>query len=217
MFKVKIVIAAFTAGLALTAIVASTASATAGWLVNGTELTGTQSANLSTLAVTDTAAILHIPSLPLKITCAGDLKGVNPKISAPNTWSVTSLTFTGCSVVEPTTCKLESPEIKTEVLNVTATLGPGESVLLTFTTTAAHFAIFTLEGGSCSISGKKAVTGSVVLTAPTGQLQLLTQTLSGLGSSEQGTNSLQTANDPSYIEGGKALLTLESDAKWSFH
>jgi hypothetical protein len=217
MFKVKIVIAAFTAGLALTAIVASTASATAGWLVNGTELTGTQSANLSTLAVTDTAAILHIPSLPLKITCAGDLKGVNPKISAPNTWSVTSLTFTGCSVVEPTTCKLESPEIKTEVVNATAALGPGESVLLTVTTTASHFATFVLEGSSCAISGKKSVTGSVVLKASTGQLELLTQALEGLGSLEQGLNSIQVANDPTYIEGGKALLTLESDAKWGFH
>ena len=217
MFKVKIVIAAFTAALALTAVVASTASATAGWLVNGTELTGTQFANLSTLAVVDKSATLNVPALPLKIVCEGDLQGVNPKILAGSTASATSLTFTGCKVVEPTTCELSSPEIKTEVLNVTATLGPGESVNLTFTTPAKHFAEFELRGASCSISGKKAVIGSVVLQAPTGQLQLLTQTLAGLGSLEQGTNSLQTANDRSYLEGGKALLTLESDAKWSFH
>jgi hypothetical protein len=100
----------------------------------------------------------------------------------------------------------------------TATLGPGESVLISFTpTTAKHFAEFVFEGASCSISGKKAITGSVVLKAPTGQLQSLTQALEGLGSLEQGGDSLQTASDASYIEGGKALLTLESDAKWSFH
>jgi hypothetical protein len=217
MFKARIIIAAFAAALALTAVVASTASATAAWLVNGTELTGTQFANLSTLAVVDESATFNVPGLPLKIVCKGDLKGVNPKILASNTASATSLTFTGCEVIEPTTCKLSSPVLETGALNVTATLGPGESVNLTFTTTAKRFVEFTLEGGSCSISGKKAVTGSVVLTSPTGQLQLLTQTLSGLGSSEQGSNSLQTAGDPSYLEGGKALLTLESDSKWSFH
>jgi hypothetical protein len=218
MFKVRIAIAAFTAALALTAIVASTASATAGWLVNGTELTGTQSANLSTLAVTDTAAILNIPALPVKISCSGHLEGVNPQISAPNTTSSTSLTFTGCSMIEPATCKLSLPEIKTEAVTGTATLGPGESVLISFKPTSAkHFTEFTFEGEKCSISGKKAVTGSVVLKAPTGQLELLTQALEGLGSLEQGLNSIQVANDPTYIEGGKALLKLESDAKWGFH
>jgi hypothetical protein len=218
MFKVKMMIAAFSAALALTAVVASTASATAGWLVNGTELTGTQSANLSTLAVTDTSAILHVPALPVKISCSGHLEGVSPKIAAPNTASATSLTFTGCSMIEPTTCKLPSPEIKTEAVTGTATLGPGESVLISFKpTTAKRFAEFTFEGTSCSISGKKAVTGAVVLKAPTGQLQLLTQALEGLGSLEQGGDSIQVANDQAYIEGGKALLTLESDSKWSFH
>ena len=218
MFKVKIIIAAFTAALALTTVMASTASAAAGWLVNGTELTGTQSASLSTLAVTDTAAILHIPALPVKLSCSGHLEGVNPKISAPNTTSSTSLVFTGCSMIEPATCELSSPEIKTEEVTGTATLGPGESVLISFRpTTAKHFTEFTFVGTNCSISGKKAVTGAVVLKAPTGQLQLLTQALEGLGSLEQGGDSIQVANDPAYIEGGKALLKLESDAKWGFH
>jgi hypothetical protein len=217
MSKVKTIGAALFAVLALTAMAAGSASA-AGWHVNGTELTGTQSAALATSAVTDKPAVLNVPALPLKITCTGPLEGVSPKITAPNTGSATTLKFTTCSVVEPTTCKLSAPEIKTE--EVTATVSTATSPvdhILFKATTAKHFTEFVLEGTSCSISGKKAVTGTVVLKSATGQTESAIQPLEGLGSLEQGTDSLQTANDPSYIEGGEALLKLESGSKWSFH
>ena len=216
MSKIKTIIAAFFAVFALTAMAAGSASA-AGWHVNGTELTGTQTAALSTTAVNDVSAVLNTPALPLKITCKGALEGVSPQIAAPNSGSATSLAFKECTVTEPTTCSLSSPEIKTEAVTATVTTAtnPVDHILFK-PTTAKHFAEFTLEGGSCSISGKKAVTGTVVLKSGTGQTESSIQPLEGLGSLEQGSDSLQTANDPSYIEGGKALLKLASGAKWSF-
>ena len=195
-------------------MVAGSASAS-GWHISGTELIGSETANLSTLAATDEAATLNVPLLPLKITCTGDLKGVAPKIKAPNTGSATSLAFSGCTVTEPSTCTLSSPEIKTGIIEATATT-KGTTDHILFKTTTNKFAEFTLEGSSCSIEGRKAVTGTVVLNAPTGQTENTLQLLEGLGSLEQGSDSLQTASDASYIEHGKALLKLESGAKWSF-
>ena len=215
MSKVKIIIVALFAMFALTAMAAASASA-AGWHVSGTELTGTQTAALSTTAVNDSPAVLHVPALPLKITCKGSLTGVAPKITAPNLGSATSLTFHECSVVEPTTCALGSPEITTEPVTATVTTATSPADHILFKTSAADFATFELTGSSCSISGKKAVKGTVVLKAATGQTESAIQDLEGLGSLEQGGDSLQTANDPSYIEGGKALLKLESGATWSF-
>lgn len=217
MSKVKIIIAAFVAVLALTAVAAGSASAHE-WFVNGAALVGSQ--KLSTLATNDTPAVLNVPGLPLKITCTGDLEGVGPKIEATSTGSATSLTFTGCAVTTPTSCKLSSPEIKTEEVTAAVTLASGTADHILFkATTAKHFTEFVLESTSenCSISGKKAVTGTVVLNSAKGQIESSIQALEGLGSLEQGSDSLQTANDPAYIEGGKALLQLESGAKWSFH
>ena len=57
----------------------------------------------------------------------------------------------------------------------------------------------------------------VVLNAPTGQTESSIQALEGLGSLEQGSDVLETANDDSYVESGKGLVKLEIGAKWSFH
>ena len=59
------------------------------------------------------------------------------------------------------------------------------------------------------------MTGSVVVNAPTGQLSLLKQVLTGLGSTE-GNNSLRVDGDAAFLDGGSALLTLANDANWSF-
>jgi hypothetical protein len=196
---------------------AGSASA-AGWHVSGTELTGTQTAAVATTAVNDKPAALNVPALPLKITCDGSLTGVSPVIAAPNSTSTTSLTFHECSVVEPATCKLESPEIKTEAVTGTVRTATGTADHILFKpTTAKHFTEFELEGSSCSVSGKKAITGSVVLKMATAQTESSIQALEGLGTLEQGTDGISVANDPSYIEGGKLLLKLESGSKWSFH
>jgi hypothetical protein len=71
------------------------------------------------------------------------------------------------------------------------------------------------ETNTCAFNGEEPVTGSLVAGAPTGQLSLLAQALTGLGSTE-GNNSLQIASQKAYLDGGKALLTLASDSKWSF-
>src|ERR1700691_2093717 len=115
MSKAKNIVTASIVELALSALGAGSASA-AGWHVNGTELTGLQTAALAAVAVTDESAVLNVPALPLKITCTGNLDGANPEIMAPDQASATSLTFTGCSVIEPTTCTLSTTEIKTNAI-----------------------------------------------------------------------------------------------------
>ena len=193
-------------------------SSTPAWHINASELTGPETRNLSTVATTDSGMILNTPALPLKVTCKGPLDAATPLISAPNLAATASLTFTECSVIEPTTCTLASTEIKTEAITGTVSTATGTTDHILFKpTTAKRFAEFILEGGSCSISGKKAATGSVVLKAPTGREESALQAIEGLGSLEQGTASLQVANDRSYLEGGKTLLKLESGEPWSFN
>jgi hypothetical protein len=217
MSRIKIITAALIAAFVLTALAAGPASANDSWFVNGTALTGSQTASVATLAVTDASPVLAVPQLPLKIGCQGHLEWVSLKVTAPDLFSANSLAFAECAVVEPSTCELAEPEISTEKIEGLADLAIGIAVRLLFKTPALHLAEFELVGSSCSIAGKKAVTGTVALKVPTGQTETTIQALEGLGSLEQGTDVLETANDQSYIEGGKALLKLESGSKWSFH
>jgi hypothetical protein len=213
--KAKITVIAFLAALTFNVLGTHSASA-AGWYIDASELTGSPTKALSTVATTDAETVLHVPALPLKLACKGPLDSVNPLIATPNLAAATSLTFTECSVGEPTACTLESTEIKTNPIEATASTATGITDHLLFKTTSSHFAEFMLEGATCSIAGKKAIKGAVVLKAPTGQAEKVLQALEGLGSLEQGADSLQVANDTAYLESGKTLLKLETGEPWSF-
>jgi hypothetical protein len=214
--KAKTIATTCVALVATMALAAGTASA-AGWHVNGTELTGSQTAAQAKTATMDVAAVLNTPSLPLKIACKGTLDAVSPQIEAPDLAAATSLTFTECAVAEPTTCSLPSPEIKTEPIEETINTATAPADHIVLKTTAKRFAEFTLQGTACTLEGKKAITGKVVFNAGAGQTEASIQKFEGLGTLEQGTNSMQVANDDTYFEGGKMLLKLESSSKWSFH
>jgi hypothetical protein len=211
MLKAKILVAASVVTCSFSALYATSASA--GWFVNGAELK--TSAALTTAEVIDQIPVFNVPMLPLKVACkGGTLVGVEPEIIAPSSVSERSVVFRECTVTEPTACSLESPEIRTEPITAQVSLAAGESDKIVYSTTASHIAEFALGGTSCSIAGKKAVTGSVTERAPHGQLESSIETLEGLGSIEN--NSLDVANDVTYLEGGKALVKLTSGSKWSF-
>jgi hypothetical protein len=214
MFRAKTAIAI--AIFALSAIGSSAASAAvAGWLVNGTLLTGTQTATVATTAAVDQNYVAKFKEVT--ITCTGGaLGGAEAKIEAPNKDSATSLTFKNCSAGGA--CELEGQPVNLSTypvaaeatlegaLGLAAVLRPKSGV--TFAT--FKFA----EKSSCAISGEKlAVTGEAPATAPTGQdertLQLLSFNISA--ASER----LKVGSSAASFE-GSALLKLASSLPWSF-
>jgi hypothetical protein len=217
MSKVKIVLMVLGAIVAFSAL--GVASASAGWLVNGTPLTG--SAALSVQALADAVPTFLAPAIGLSIKCRGHfLDAGSPQISGVDKVFATSLTFLECQTVTPEKCELikgGGETIKTIPVLALAFKGKGESVNLTFKPeTKTTFAdIEFSEANTCAFNGEEPIVGSFVLGAPTGGLSLAAQTLTGLGSTE-GNNSLKVQGDPVFIDGGAYLLTLASGSKWSF-
>jgi hypothetical protein len=212
MSRVKVIAAAVFALVAFSAMLASNASA-ASWKINGTELKG--SAALATSGVVDAAATLNQPANSIKISCSGPtLDGTKPLISGTNHGQAESLTFLGCTESSPANCSVKS-SIPTEPVNAeVSTHGTTEDRVLFTPASANLFATIEFSGGTCAVAGEKPVNGRVIIGAPTGQTELVAQPIVGLGSVEN--NSLQLAGHPAYIEGGRALLTLASGAKWAF-
>lgn len=217
MSRVKVSLMALVAVLAFSAMVAGSASAE--WFVAGTKLPAGSKAALTNTAKVDSDAKLNIPAAGIKILCSGStLDGEAAEIIGANEGKAKSLIFTGCAVTEPATgCTLEESTIKTLAVTATVTKGTGEADIATFTPqTKNTFAEIPFSGtNTCAFNEKEPAKGAVKVNAPTGQLELLSQIIEGLGSIEN--NSLEVAKDKSFIEGGKALLTLASDSKWSFH
>jgi hypothetical protein len=218
MSRVKIIGAAFGALFMLSAVASTTASAES-WFVNGTQLSSGSSAALSTTFAVDKPLVFNTPGLPLKFSCGGSIGAVTPKITGEQAFEAASIAFRECSVIEPTTCKLAAPELKTE-----ASTGEvhkvlrlfGHEVFLWFSSNKTpKIAELELEGTSCSISGRKAIKGQFTTEGPTLENEEAVQAVLALGSIEN--NSLQLANDTTYIENGEFLLKLESGSKWSFH
>jgi hypothetical protein len=214
MSKVKVIVALFLAALAVTAVVSASASA-AEWFVAGKALGTGSKATLTSKAVVDEAAVLNVPGLEIKISCSG-LSGTNPEIIGKDAGQATALTFESCSESSPAACKLSSPTVVTEPITALVSKGTGTDDRVNFKPkTGKTFATLTFTGETCSLRGEKGVNGQVLTDAPTGQTELASQTLSGLGSVEN--VSLEIGGNHAYIEKGRALLKLTSGSAWSFH
>jgi hypothetical protein len=198
--------------------VLSVSSASAGWLINGTPLTG--SAALSTQALVDRDSTLLIPGLGLSILCNGHfLDFTSPQLIGTDKFYASSLTFLGCSTITPTSCEIEGQPTAistTAILALAHLWTKGGALLLITPETKTTFTNIEFKAGDeCAFKGLEPVTGSVVAGAPTGQSSLAAQSVTGLGSTE-GNNSLQVGGQKAFIDGGLWLLTLASGAKWSF-
>jgi len=195
------------------------ASASADWFVGGALLKS--SAALSTTAVVDAPTTLLVPALGLSVVCSGGtLDGTNPEIITGDTGKAKALTFLSCNTTKPEKgCALEvtNQAISTLPINARAFLGTGEEdrVLFSAQTKSLFTDIFFSGANECAFNGEEPVKGSVIVGAPTGQLELLNQAIVGLGSVEN--NSLEIgAGNKAFLDGGKALLKLANDALWSF-
>jgi len=208
---------ALLAVLALSAAVAGSASAN--WFVGGTELK--TSAALATTTVVDEPSTLLVPTLSLSIVCSGKtLDGTSPEIIAGNIGKAASLKFLECNTTKPATgCALETANepIPTLPVSARASLGSGEAdrVLFVPQTKGTFAEIKFSEADTCALGPALILKGAVTFGAPTGQLELLNQAIVGLGSIEN--NSLEIGSgNKAFIDGGKVLLRLASDSKWSF-
>ncbi len=152
-------------------------SASAGWFVEGSELTGTSS--LATTAAVDEAFKLEVPSAATGVKCTGSrLTSTNPEIVAPSRIAVASITFSSCTTEGAGGCTLSSETIGTvPLLAELAELTYPEDKASFTPKTKKTFATLTLTGEKCALLGTQPVTTPTkfLATLPTGQEVQATQ------------------------------------------
>jgi hypothetical protein len=207
MSRIKLVLMVFAATLALSALVATSASAAeAGWMVNKAQLSGS-TAFASTGKVTKgnlTAAN------GINVRCNGEeIKG-SGEITSP-TKASGQLTFEDCQS-ENENCTLESEDIGTLPLLLTEiTLDGTLAVRGHIEGETKAFATFKYLGASCALAGVNVVKGKVEFLAPEGQdertyQEVLITALPG---------ELQVGSSEAKLH-FTALLSLASRESWSF-
>jgi len=210
MSKVRQVIMVCAGVLALSAMASASASAaTAGWMVNGTMLTG--SAALATTAAVDQEGVLKGGGVT--VTCKGStLNGVAPEIKVPNKGSAGDLEFTECSAASP--CEVTPPTVKTQTVLVEATLEGVLAVVATFKPeTGTIFATLKFSGSGCALSGTTPIKGQAKVLAPTGQDERTLQLINAITTEASG--ELLLGSSGASLT-GSALLRLASGQSWSF-
>jgi len=188
-----------------------------GWHINGTPLAAGATAALATTAHVDESTTLNSPSLGVKLTCSGEtLSGKGAYIQGEASGGAESLTFSGCSELTPSTCRLEATTITSKALVASVELGTAPLDRIRFAPKSGKsFTSITFEGTLCPVEGTQPINGQVVLDSKTGADELVTQPLEPLGTTEN--NSLELAGGKVYLEKGKALLKLASGLPWSFY
>lgn len=213
MSKVKIIMMSLVAVFVFGALASASASAaTAGWMVNGTLLSGL--ATLAPTAKVDKPGRLH--AVGVEIECSGELNGVEPMLESPNMATIARLTFTGCkSTAENCTLAGEpNATISTVPLLVEATLEGTLAAVATFSPkTKTTFATFNYEGAKCGLKGLNSVTGHAKVLAPTGQDERTLQQINVI--TEESSGELKVGSSGAGLE-GSALLQLASGQTWSF-
>jgi len=154
-----------TAAVVLVVALGIPASASAGWFVEGEEVT--TAALLATTAKVDQSSVLK--GSGVTVTCSGaTLNSVSPQIASPNKLTASSLEFTGCSAAAP--CSLAKSTITTEpvVAELTEQAPPAVPAVLK-PKTGTKITKIDLEGEECAIAGETSVTGQARVLFPAGE------------------------------------------------
>jgi hypothetical protein len=209
--KIKLILAACAVALALNALTAAAASAaTAGWMVNGTLLSGTKA--LATTASVSSKLKLKIASITIECQ-ANTLKGIAPELLATNKIKATSLEFTECNGTKGE-CKLGSEKINTLPVLLEATLEGTLAITAKLKPeTKTTIATVLFEGGACAIEGVQAITGGVAILAPTGQDERTLQQASSITTEASGELKVGTSGASVEVTASSRLASGES---WSF-
>jgi hypothetical protein len=149
----------------------STDSASAGWFIEGTALTGT--AALSTTAAVDENAL--IKAAGVTITCKGTtLNSTAPQLEASGGMlSVSSLTFNECSA--NANCTVASSVGSVPILADLAEEAGFADKIVFLPKTKTVLATIKFEGGTCALLGVQPITGKATAKMPTGQIESASQ------------------------------------------
>jgi hypothetical protein len=196
--------------LVLSALTSTLASAaTAGWMVNGTMLTG--SAAVATVAAVDQVGVLEGGGVT--ITCTGKtLNSITPEIKSPTKAAANTVEFTGCKAAEP--CTLAAEKINTDPVLEEATL---EGVLALIGTLKPEvgtvFTTIKFSGAECGLSGTTPIKGEVKVLEPTGQDERTLQLSNLITTAASGV--LELGSSAASLS-GSALFELAHGELWSF-
>lgn len=210
MYKVVRAVVVSVGVLALSALASVSASAaTAGWMVNGTNLTG--SAAVATTAAVDQEGVLRGGGLT--ITCTGSTgSAAGPEIKASNKGAASSVEYSGCSAEAP--CTLGSGTIKTVPVSSEATLEGVLAVVVTVKPeTGTLFTTIKFSGAECGLSGTTPIKGSEKFLEPTGQDERTLQLANAITTEASGELLLGAS---AASTSGSALGRLASGLTWSF-
>jgi hypothetical protein len=211
MSRTKVIVPAFIAVLAFGALASGSASAaTAGWMVNGTNLSG--SAALATTATVHERFLLS--ALGLNIECSGNLNAVRSEIKSPNKGFAQELAFTMCSTTN-VNCEVPSSILTVPIL-AEATLDSANVLAINYKLkpeTGTVLVTVSFKGEKCALSGSEPITGKVTALLPTGQDERTAQSL--VVNVTAGSGELFIASAAATLK-GSALLKLQSGAPWSF-
>jgi hypothetical protein len=217
--KITTTALAFLTALALIAIASSSASAAA-WFVGGEELPTGSKAALAATAKVDTAFVLSIPKVSLKIACKGTTFGTqSAEIIGTESGKAKSLTFEGCETIEPATgCAIEGQpqSITTVPLNIAVanfTKKPADRLTLQAQTKSTLAEVTFSEKNTCALTGSEPLKGTVTFGVPKGQEASTQQVIEGLGSMEN--NSLEIAGGKAYVATGAASFTLATSSPFA--
>jgi hypothetical protein len=185
-----------------------TSIASANWMVNGTNLVGTQA--LATTAAVDGNAVLTAAGVTT--ICTGKtVELTSPQIEAPDKDSASNITFTGCSASPPCTGPLT---ITTNPVSSVAVLGTGNTINIIFLPkTKTVLATIKFNGAECALMGTQPVTGKATFTGPTGKTESVLQEIQA--NVLQSSGELKVGSSAAELKGA-ILLQLSSGAKWSF-
>jgi hypothetical protein len=184
-------------------------AATAGWMVNGTPLSGSKT--LATTAKTDENA--KISFFGLVMTCSGaNINNTAPQISPPNMGTTAKLELTGCVVSPP--CVLVESRIVTEPLLSEVTLEDALATTTTFRPKAGTtFSTFEIEGEACGAAGNFLIDGAERVLSIEGQIENTLQQIKSI--TTEASKELFVGKSPMGVA-SSALLKLASGERWSF-
>jgi hypothetical protein len=205
----RILCVGLTAVAVLVVSISTEASATtAGWMVNGTLLSG--SAALATTAKTHEPWLLGSGSL--NIQCSGNVNAVKPEIKSAKKGAASSYIFTACSTTNGG-CSVPTSMSTGPVLAEATLNGALGITLVARPETGTLFTTVPFTGEMCAIAGNKPITGK--------------GTSIGLGGQDERVFALISLNIPEsagelFMAGsaasvkGSSLVALQSGQTWSF-
>jgi hypothetical protein len=196
--------------LALSAVAASSAAAASpAWWVTGSLLKEKSTAAIAETTTVITTFSFTTPTVGLQ---CGAISAESAFIEGEKTAKAKSIVFKNCKAIKPTTCSIPASD---ETLPLTATLeGTSKHFKLNFApTTGKVLAEIEFSGASCSLTGIKALEGTMACNYPGVETESVDHLLEFTATS----GSLLKLVGEEAVFTGLDEFWLVSKSKWSVH